>query len=495
MAILKSQATSNFQNQSKVYGRPLQDLYQNLIQTPGTPSQPVLIRQLCTALKKQNLQYHPRTVKRQLLGNIEYVPQALEKALVSWIKSQDKPIYKKLLLGFQNKKTSLESSADRSLYVSPQFFNSMANAYLVLHKNLSRRRLALLLQSELKSKSFSIGLETLQAAIAGKTKKIRKILENELKNLFSKEGYADKTQIEDFLKKVEGNGKKEIEKVAIGDLPEVVDAYLIRSEGISKRQLALRIQERLKKKGYVYHLSSIQSVIEGKTQKTKQVILETVNEMLKEEGFSDPQRIRDYLDSLPESQKHWHHYISAEKIPGLVQDLLKTYPSLTRRQLALALKEDLTQKNFDFSLNTLQYILAGKTQRTRGIVAELLKDYSQKKEFQERWVLKQHSPAGKKGRPSLGRRLLQTWEKWKQVEGPEREALYREFLSDRELLIKKRWALRHPQRRLRKNAKPQRDRDLYENLSSEESYAGSDASSPDAEVSLELRSQLDRLVS
>jgi len=480
---------------TKVFGQPLQKLYGQVLDTRGAPTQPQIIRELNQVLNQIGLSYHPRTIKRQLLGKIEYVPEVLENIFVEWVQKQSSWAPPSLLEVFQKNKNNLESSPDQALYVSPQFFIRMADAYLYLHKRLSRRQLALRLQSELKNQNIQIGLETLQAALGGKTQKIRKVIEDALKDLFKQEGFEEKSKIEAFLKEIEKSGKREIEKVEVGNIGEMVDAYLLKSEGLSKRKLAIRIKERLASKGYEYHLSSIQSVIEGKTRKTKQAILESIYELLKETGIDEPENAKKFLNSLNEAQRQRHHYVQAEGLSEIVQSILTANPNLTRRQLALLLREDLAGRNFEFSLNTLQYILAGKTQRTRAVVIELLEAYKRPEHLQKLWAERKSQLTSPKGRPSLHLKVEEFHQRWLQATPKDRDELFKEFLKAREDLIRKRWSHRHPRKGSSPTRKSRNRPNYYEDLQEDLPATGTGSSNQDPEVAYNVGSGFDRLVS
>src|SRR5262249_38762394 len=155
---------------------------------------------------------------------------------------------------------------------------------LFRHKGMSRRKLALQLGRSLKDKKITLGLETLQAALSGKTQKVRKVLEEELLNCFFAEGFKNREEVEAFIHGTGNAGHQEVQKVDVGHLSSWTEAYLLKHPGLSRRQLALRLRHRLNEKGYVYHLSSVQSVLEGKTRKTRRVILDTLQELLQLDG-------------------------------------------------------------------------------------------------------------------------------------------------------------------------------------------------------------------
>ncbi|HEX5033504.1 MAG TPA: hypothetical protein VFW62_03405, partial [bacterium] len=410
----------------------------------------------------------------------------LEESFLEHLKAKPIAGQKKLLDSFAQSKAALENSSDDSLYVSPKFLTQMADAYLYRHKGLSRRRLALSLSQTLEKRGISIGLETLQAALSNKTQKVRKVLEEELLDYFRAEGFAGRAEVEAYLNETEAAGRGEVRKVEVGDLSQWADAYLLKHPGLSRRQLALQVRDRLEKKGYVYHLSSIQSVLEGKTRKTRQVIVETLKELLESEGLDTDAAV----EPADASRLDWSHYVSAEGVPAQVQALLDLYAGLTRRQVALKLQEDLQAKGFHFSLSTLQYLLAGKTQRVKKVVIDLLETYAQPGGFPE--PVKSGRSHGVNGsRQALQKRVEESLERYRMAEGAEREARHELFHEIRWELIR-RVALKRQAPVLTSG---RRRKDLLGEGENTEGFYEGNADSGEISVAYDVRESLDRLVS
>jgi len=476
--------------ESKVYGAPLQGLYRRLQTTPGIPRQPEILRELSSLLQNEGLEYHLRTLKRQLLGDIEYVPLTLEKIFIQWLDAKLPKVSASLRAEFERAKSDLGESKDQDLYVPPEFFIEMANAYLFLHKEISRRALALKLKESLAQKNIAIGLETLQAALSGKTLKIRKILEDELLGYLSAEGFGSREEVLQLLEKSRAEGMGEVKKVDVGNLPEKVDAFLMNQPGVSRRQLAISLQKKLSEKGYRYHLSSLQSTLEGKTRKTRQAVLEAMESLFAEGGNSV---LELKTEEMSPEQREWHHYISAEGLPGLVDQLLQAHPGLTRRQIALSLQGDLKGRNFKFSLNTLQYILGAKTRRVKKVVLDLLESYLSSPDFLEK--LQQNAASVGTGRPSLEHRLALAYERLQSAPEAQRHYYRQVFLDTRNELIKKRWLKKHPKVHSR-GRKRRNDSDYsYESVVPDESMGGSFLDPNDIPVAYDIEASSDRLVS
>ncbi|MFO1463544.1 MAG: hypothetical protein U1F66_07175 [bacterium] len=479
---------------NKVFGAPLQNLYRALLRGPRAPRQPELIRALGNSLAAQGLRYHPRTLKRQLLGSIEYIPESLETSLLEWLASHPVSGQKALVDNFRREKQALEKSQDESLYVPPRFLQNMADAYLFRHKDLSRRKLALQLSSSLQEKGVSIGLETLQAALSGKTQKVRKVLEEEMLSYFRKEGLADRAAVEAYLQEARQAGGEEVRKIEVGDLSEWADAYLLKHRGLSKRQLALRLQQRLRERGYAYHLSSLQSVLEGKTHKTRKVIVDTLRELLQAEGLDASEQISEFVRSAEGVPLAWSQYVDAKEVPRWVESLLQGQPGLTRRQIALQLQEDLRKQEFRFSLSTLQYLLAGKTQRIKQVVAETLEGYLKPGGLPNFQAAARRMVALHGGRQELQRRVLECYQRFQSAQDQDREALRQAFIAARWDLIRK-IALKRSQPAPSRHPSSSRRRAEFEDPDATEVVFEPAGEGADIPVAYGVRESLDRLVS
>lgn len=429
----------------KIHGAPLQKAFGALLKVPEAPSQARVLKELQKLLEAKGLSYHARTIKRQLQGDIEYIPQILEDAFFAWLKKAHPRFQDGVTQSFEREKGRLANLHGDDLYVSPVLLLKMADAFLLRHKDMSRRRLALALQASLVQKDITLGLETLQAALSGKTQKVRQVVEEHLLGFFLRDGFENRAAVLAFLESQEGEGVAEVQKIDVGDVAEAVDAFLIRGEGFTKRQLALVLKNRLAEKGYVYHLSSIQSILEGITRKTRKVVLDTLQEIFASQG-------NGAKTALNPSQLQWTHYVDASDIPERAGRLIETHPTLTRRQIASLLQQDLRDRNFSFSLNTLQFILGGKTKRVKKVVTEVLDSYGSDADAFANKIRERIPLLVRKGRTAVGQRVQEAYDRLQRATGGERNALLASFLALREDLIRNRWAKRRPPVRYRRKS-------------------------------------------
>jgi hypothetical protein len=255
--------------------------------------------------------------------------------------------------------------------------------------------------------------------------------------------------------------------------------------------LALRLQHRLQEKGYAYHLSSLQSVLEGKTHKTRKVIVDTLQELLQADGLDASDKIADFVRSAEGAPLEWSHYLSAQDIPHQVETLLQRQSGLTRRQLALQLRADLKEKEFNFSLSTLQYLLAGKTQRVKKVVADLLEAYLQPGGMPSFEFAARRMVTGHGGRQALQKRVEESRARYQAASGPEQEELRRIFIQARWELIR-RIALKQKQSSRRPAGS--RGRSSYEETGSNEAFFEGGGDAAEIPVAYDVREAIDRLV-
>jgi hypothetical protein len=230
----------------------------------------------------------------------------------------------------------------------------------------------------------------------------------------------------------------------------MVLGYLFKHKELNHRQLALKIHQDLIDKKSPIHLETIIAVLNGKTKRVRKILQDQLEAYFQQEGLKDRQDIQKYLLQQAQIEKNkgenysWNQLISSTQVIQTVSDLLTKYQSLTRRQLAIQLKEDLGKENLHYSLSTLQWILGGKNQKVKAIIKKYLDLYlNEDKIFRPR-----EEPTNlevkRGGRPSYTQKLTKIYEQVQTASAENRGALFREFMDLREKFIKKRWLLKHP---------------------------------------------------
>lgn len=297
----------------RVFGGPLQEKVRRLMKHPQAPSWARLVRDLDEPLKRLGLAYHPRTLKRQLNGKISYVPAGLERAFEEWLEGHRERLGKSWVKDIQSTQTQESAEDDPLLYVPVQNFQNLAKKYLAGHPGLSRRKLALLLQKKLADQNFSVGMEAIQSAVAGKTQRVRHIYEQVLTEMVA----------EMPEKPGQESAGQSLEYGDAASVPQVVDEILAQNPGFSRRKIAGLLKQELNAHKISMSLNSLQVILSGKTRKTRHLILELLDswkhpESLREAvhryGHSLPKRGRRNLEvDVAAAWQNWHQAVGSDK--------------------------------------------------------------------------------------------------------------------------------------------------------------------------------------
>ncbi len=271
----------------KILGAPLQRFYQKGLKQEGSSVQSKIIRHLQGSLRQKGQSYHVRTLKRQLNGAIQYIPELLEQLTLDYFKKNFPFTYKKGFSEFKKDKNLLEHSHKPSLYVPQDYFKKMVRAYLYRHKELSTRQLALKIHQTLKEKKVPLSLETILAALNGKTQKIKKVLEDELEIFFKQDGFKNREEVEKYISEQKKSDAfyQWNEIVPVEQITQSVSDLIAKYPHLTRRQLALKLQADLLQENFHYSLSSLQWILGGKTQKAKGIVKKYLDGYLSEESF------------------------------------------------------------------------------------------------------------------------------------------------------------------------------------------------------------------
>jgi hypothetical protein len=271
-------------------------------------------------------------------------------------------------------------------------------------------------------------------------------------------------------------------------------------QGPTPQELLEDLSKQLEKNGLEIHPRTIQRQLAGKVRSVPQALETALYDWAKRRrrrGFG--RILREFEAQRPPlptiDPPKAQGYVDAQGLPELVDEILRDNPLLTRRQLALLLREELQQRQFNFSLNTLQFILAGKTQRTRGALLEVLQEFKKPEVLARLWSERKDLLLGKKGRPTGDIKLAAALAKVHQAPGGEKKALYHHFLQARQELIRKRWSQKHQRKPNTKTSRGQSLHDILNEVEPGDLFAHEGTNPEDAVVAYDVGTGLDRLVS
>lgn len=290
------------------------------------------------------------------------------------------------------------------------------------------------------------------------------------------------------------------QKVSGKPLQDLYKKLLKHRQGPTSQELVQTLSQQLEKAGLEVHPRTVRRQLEGQVRSVPQALETAIHAWVKrrrQRGFG--KLLREFEQQIPpptsvEGSKP-QIYVDAQGLPGLVDEILQKNPMLTRRQLALLLREELLLRQFNFSLNTLQFILAGKTQRTRGVLLEILQEFKKPEVLDRMWEERRDLLQGKKGRPSTDLRLAAALAKLNQAPGGEKKELYHHFLQARQELIRKRWSQKHQRKPNAKTSRGQSLHDILNEVEPGDPFSHEGTNPEDAVVAYDVGTGLDRLVS
>lgn len=224
--------------------------------------------------------------------------------------------------------------------------------------------------------------------------------------------------------------------VPVQNFQNLAQIYLAGHPGLSRRKLAFLLQKNLADRDFDVGMEAIQSAVAGKTQRVRRIYEQVLEEMVE--------------NMPPENERHapthFLEYGDATHLPKVVEGILAQNPGLSRRKIAGLLREELASRDIAMSLNSLQVILSGKTQKTRRIILDLIAQWQEPNALREALGRHAHllSPAGRR---NLELEVNGAWQQWHEAHSNDKEILYEKFLELRRGLLRERWLYRQRKKR------------------------------------------------
>lgn len=246
---------------------------------------------------------------------------------------------------------------------------------LSLDGNLSRRRLAMQIKKDAHRLGRQVSLKTIQRAFVSRAPRAEKTVKDVVLGYLNKEGYRSPAQIQKLIDRQGQTMRARERLVDTEPLARLMRLWLFVHPKKTKRILAKRLKLRLLQRGFDYDLGSIQNVLSGKAKRTRQVVVDSLKELLIREHYGDEVRLKRALAALTDTQSSLFESVPAKNIARDCRRFLKKNRGWTKRQLALKLARDLKERGYAVSPITLQYTLAGRRATARRIVAHTLASY------------------------------------------------------------------------------------------------------------------------
>jgi len=328
-----------------------------------------LIRRLKEKLTENGVRFHERSLRRQLGGAVESVPPELEETLEA-VLIEDTPFVSHDVIQAALAERGLTTSRPDPDYVAAERAVLLTRLWLYQNPGISKRALAQRLSKDLAAKGVTVGLDALQSELAGRGQLVRREVLEILVSYLAEKGI---TSEEDALAK-SNEWKEQVDAFEQGrDLVDgqrfraLARLWQVRHKQASSRRLAALLGEKLRERGVRVGLDHLQRLVSGKARRIRVEVLQAMDDMLGTE--LGPEELEQALNkSLPAKRALDLAWVQAQPIRELAQQWVESHPGTTMRQLALRVAQTVRRMGYSTSHNTIQPILGGWKQRTRGYV-------------------------------------------------------------------------------------------------------------------------------
>jgi hypothetical protein len=321
--------------------------------------------------------YHVRTLKRQLTGSVSSVPPEVQGAM------------RHVLLRANGLRTDLDiekALADAGLWVAPEDRQAeylsterivpLAGLWLLVNPTRSRRWLATILSERLAGRGVPLKVDPLQTVLAGRQRLARREVHEELLALLSAHGIGAEDEARARWQRSQDDLAVYAQDRALapaGRLADLARAWKLCRHEPSSRHLASILREKLLERGIDLGLRRVQEALDGKAKHVRCALIVELEGLLREalpEGHDLPSAV------AAAAQKQTRQidlcWVRAEPIAALAKACLEQHPGLTMRQLSIRVAKSARRMGYSTSHNTIQPILGGHKKKTRGFVYRAL---------------------------------------------------------------------------------------------------------------------------
>ena len=254
------------------------------------PSREALARELREHLGALGVDYHVRTLKRQLTGSVSSVPPEVETAM------------RHLLLRANPLRTDVDieqalGAAGLSVgqdereptYLSTRRIVPLAQLWLLFNPTRSQRSLAVVLSERLARRGIQLKVDPLQNILAGRQPLARREVHDALLALLSAHGIGSQAEAGQCWQEHQQDIAAYLEDRALvpaGPLIALARTWKLRNHQPSTRHLAAVLQHKLGDRGLDLSLHQIQAALDGRAEHVRHALISELEGLVRE-GLSE----------------------------------------------------------------------------------------------------------------------------------------------------------------------------------------------------------------
>jgi len=341
-------------------------------QSHPNSSQEGLANEMRRRLATRGIQYHTRTLKRQLTGAVSSVPPEVE-AEMRQLLTQGNGLRTLCDIERALAASGLEVAPGERIspYVRVEHLVPLVQLWLHLHPDKPKRFLARRLRDELNGGDDPYTVDSLQGILAGKQHRFarRAVLEG-LLALLAESGVASeeeaRTRYLDLADEIAASVERR-EVVSSPGFVRLCRFWQLRHHEPSSRRLALMLRQRLAAGGLPsLSLPHIQNLVSGRTRGVRRAVLQVLVELVRQELHQGETLEQEVAKVFPQmADLGW---VKAEAVAAPAREWVARHPGTSARQLALRLADAVRRMGYPMSHNSIQPILGGWKKKARRFV-------------------------------------------------------------------------------------------------------------------------------
>ena len=332
-----------------------------------------LAHELKEHLETIGVDYHVRTLTRQLTGSVSSVPPEVQGAM------------QHVLLRANGLRTDLDidkALRTAGLWVAPEDRQPerlsserivpLAQLWLLFNPTHSKRGLALRLSVRLSRRDVHLKVDPLQNILAGKQPLARREVLEALLGLLSAHGIGSEDEArarwQQRRKDIAGYFQERTLEPA-ERLVNLARAWKLRNHQPSSRHLSVILQEKLRRRGIELCLSRIQKAVDGRFKKVRHALIVEMEALLRQ-SLPEGDDLQGEVAAAAQKQTQQIDlcWVDAQPIATLAKAWLEKHPDTTQRQLSIRVAKSARRMGYTTSPSTVQPIFGGYKKRTRGLI-------------------------------------------------------------------------------------------------------------------------------
>ncbi len=330
-----------------------------------------LAKKLSARLARHGIEYHVKTIRRQLLGRVDSVPPEVEHALET-LMGEVLGLEPDQLRDALAERGELVSSDDRTApYIAIERTRVLIDLWLHFNPGRSKRSLAKKIERDLAAHGTPLSFDSIVGKLTGRGKVVRRDVHQLLLDYLEVHGVRSEADAGSHTTRSEAvnrsrRGRRLVDAERFRTLCRL---WQLNRRQASSRRLAALLEEKLEERGIEIGIDQLQRAIAGKTKRVRQdvtwLLEELVAETLPEGTPIESELASPKLTGLRNQDLAW---VKCDPIAEMAKQWLAEHPGSSMRQLAQLVASSVKRMGYRTSHNSIQPILGGWKKKTRGFV-------------------------------------------------------------------------------------------------------------------------------